>query len=44
MTEGIVQGENCLYLRLCRRETVVGGVYRCDIKLDIFDLDPKLEG
>lgn len=44
MTEGTVQGGNCLYLHLCRRETVVGGVHRCDIKLGIFDLDHKPEG
>lgn len=32
MTKDIVQGANCLYLLLCRRRTVVEGVYRCDIK------------
>jgi len=44
MTEGIVQCGNCLYLYLCRKETVVGGVHRCDIKLGIFDCDHKLQG
>lgn len=43
MTEANVQGGNCLYLHLHRREAIVGRVYSCDIKLGVFDLDHTLQ-